>query len=404
MMLCALLLSFAPAVRDAPVQEPPGAREVRFSVTAPDERGPLYFAGAFNRWQPDDPAWKLAREDANESSRWTLTVAVETLTVAPIEFKLTRGSWDTVELSANLTDRPNRVLLARDLVEEIALTVEAWADDRPDARERASGPPAVTGHLEIFDLASEHLGNTRKVRAWLPPGYDAEENAKRQYPVLYMHDGQNVFDATTSFMGAEWGADETATRLIEAGEIAPLIIVGIDHAGADRTSEYNPPFTSARGVPHRGDRYLGFVTEGVMPAIERRYRVARGPRHTALGGSSFGGNITLYAALRHPDRFGAILVESPVAWVFNAELMERCAKHEAWPRRVWVAIGTKESEDPRKQAGYEHAMEVLRAAFQEQGLLPDRARIFTANDATHHESAWARRLPDALKFLFAEED
>lgn len=398
-MLGSIALTLATAVTwGVPVQEPSVAHGVRFVVTAPDGRGALHLAGTFNRWQPADSSWELTREEAAGAALWTITVPVERLGPAPIEFKLTRGSWDTVEMLANGADSPNRIVRASDLENGISLTVEAWADDR----EGATRESAVTGRLEVFDLASERLGNTRKVRVWLPPGYDDDEHAGRRYPVLYMHDGQNVFDGATSFMGAEWGADESATRLIEAGKITPLIIVGIDHAGAARTAEYNPPFTSKGGVAHYGDRYLDFLTSTLMPEIEKRYRIESGAEYTALGGSSYGGNITLYAGMRHPERFGLLLVESPVFWVFGAELMTRCEQHATWGQRIFLAIGTNESEDERVQAGYHDGLEHLRATFEEQGLLPERARLVVEEGGTHHESSWSRRFPSALKFLFGE--
>ncbi|MDA1265536.1 MAG: alpha/beta hydrolase-fold protein [Planctomycetota bacterium] len=301
-------------------------------------------------------------------------------------------------MSADLTDRPNR-RLAADLPEEVALTVEAWIDDRPDFVPSSARKSTVTGHLDLFDITSERLENTRKLRVWLPPGYDAEENATRRYPVLYLHDGQNVFDRATSYLGTEWEADETATRLIEAKKIEPLLIVGIDHAGAARLAEYNPPFTSKGGVAHSGDRYLDFITQTVMPEVEGRYRVEPGPEHTALGGSSYGGNITLYAGMRHPDRFGALLVESPVFWAFGPGLMNLCKQHE-WTQRVFVASGDSESKEAKVQAGYERGMEVLRATFTAQDLLPKRALLVVEPKATHHETSWARRLPQALEFFY----
>lgn len=381
-----------------------GPAPARFVVTVPDDRGPLFLAGSFNGWQPAAPGWRLEPVAAapDGSPRWSIAVGRDSLGELPAEFKLTRGSWDAVEVRADFADRPNRIVRAADLDRPVALTVPAWIDDRPGFVPQHA-KAGVTGRLDVFEIASPRLGNRRNVRVWLPPEYEAEVNAARRYPVLYLHDGQNVFDPATSFLGVEWGADESATRLIAEGRIRPLVIVGIDHAGSARTSEYNPPFTRKNGVANAGDRYLDFVTQTVMPEIERRYRILPGPRHTGLGGASYGGNITLYAGMRHPDRFGLLLVESPVFWVFGDELMTRCSRHERWTQRVFVAIGTREAKDPRKQAGYERGMDVLRTAFAAQGLLPERARLVVEDGAVHHETAWARRFPRALEFLFAIE-
>ena len=152
---------------------------------------------------------------------------------------------------------------------------------------RASG---AAGDLRLHKFRSRIFRNTRFLRVWLPPGYDDAENAGRHYPVLYLNDGQNLFEAATSFTGIEWQVDETAERLIREGAVPPMIFVGIDNAGKDRVREYMPHRAMHPMMLRvRGRHYPDFLMQEVMPFVEGNYRVATGPENTGLGGSSLGG-------------------------------------------------------------------------------------------------------------------
>ncbi|RYG49092.1 alpha/beta hydrolase, partial [bacterium] len=157
---------------------------------------------------------------------------------------------------------------------------------------------SVVGDLRIErKFVSKILGNERDLRVWLPPGYEKEP--RRRFPVTYLHDGQNVFDGMTSFIpNQEWRADETVKALSDAGLLPPMILVGIDNAGAARGDEYLPTRKEYGG---KADLYGRFLLEEVMPFVDKTYRTKKGPRETALVGSSFGGVITAYLGLRHPE-------------------------------------------------------------------------------------------------------
>ncbi|NQU50153.1 MAG: alpha/beta hydrolase [Planctomycetes bacterium] len=403
-MLATLTLLLLHAFSAERTAEPSG--ELRIEISAPDARGPLYLAGTFNQWNPGAAAWRLkqivpANSEAinQQPTTWVIEVAKEKLSHSPIEFKITRGSWQTVEVNADLSDIDNRTLTAEDLLSPLKLKVAAWADDRS---ETGAEKGTVTGKLDVFDFASKRLKNSRKIRVWLPPGYSDTANAERSYPVLYMHDGQNLFDKRTSFMGAEWKADETATKLIQSKKIPPFIIVGIDNTGA-RSAEYNPPFTYQGDVANIGDRYLDFILSELMPAIAVRYRIATGPENTSLGGSSYGGNITLYALLRHPEVFGQVIVESPAILAFGGALLDRCLANYNWPQRMFVACGTRESKNERVQKNYIRSIEALRRTFAKQKIPATRVKLIEEDGALHNETAWARRLPAALEFLFGKK-
>ena len=165
---------------------------------------------------------------------------------------------------------------------------------------------------------------------WLPPGYDDSANQGRRYPVLYLNDGQNLFEPSTSFTGVEWQVDETADRLIREGVIPPMIIVGIDNAGKDRIREYMP-HRSLHPMMLRvqGTRYPDFLIKEVMPFVARNYRVATGPENTGLGGSSLGALIALYTAIVRPGVIGRLLLESPSLWASNRQTIKESRAENA---------------------------------------------------------------------------
>src|ERR1700687_860159 len=164
---------------------------------------------------------------------------------------------------------------------------------------------SATGDLRLHEFRSRIFRNTRFLRVWLPHGYDDPANAERHYPALYLNDGQNLFEASTSFTGVEWQVDETADRLIREGAVLPLIIVGMDNTGKDRFREYMP-HRSMHPMMLRvqGRYYPDFLMKEVMPFVERNYRVATGPENTGLGGSSLGALIALYTVMARPEVSG----------------------------------------------------------------------------------------------------
>ena len=172
--------------------------------------------------------------------------------------------------------------------------------------------PSVTGQLELHEFQSRIYRNRRFLRVWLPPGYHDPEHAGRHYPIFYLNDGQNLFEAATSFTGVEWQVDETADRLIREGQVPPLIVVGIDNARNERIKEYLPYRSYHPPILRpQGKRYPEFLMNEVMPFIYQRYRIARGPENTGLGGSSLGALIALYTVIDQPGTFGRLLLESP---------------------------------------------------------------------------------------------
>ncbi|HEV2401075.1 MAG TPA: alpha/beta hydrolase-fold protein [Candidatus Sulfotelmatobacter sp.] len=263
---------------------------------------------------------------------------------------------------------------------------------------------AATGDLRLHEFTSRVFRNTRFLRVWLPPGYDAPEYSGRAYPVLYLNDGQNLFEPTTSFTGVEWQVDETADRLIREGAVPPMIIVGIDNAGKDRLREYMP-----HGSMHpmmlrvQGRRYPDFLTREVMPFIALNYRVAHGPENTGLGGSSLGALISIYTAAVRPGLIGRLLLESPSLWASNRRMIRESRAVSRWPERVFLATGTAEAGREDRDRSMVDDVREFASILRRAGLDEKRLHLAIDEGGTHHESAWARRFPDALRFLFGRQ-
>ena len=247
----------------------------------------------------------------------------------------------------------------------------------------------VTGRLEVLQIESRILGNSRAVRIWFPPTFDAKD--ARSYPVLVMHDGQNLFDGATSYIpGGEWRVDETATMLISAGLIRPLVIVGVDNAGAARGDEYLPTrFAFGKGeIGGRADLYLRMLEEELFPLLRSRFGLSI--RRFGMAGSSLGGIVSLYAATKFGARLDRVAALSPSVWVNGREPL-------AWPARiprttrVWLDIGLSEGDEAVTGA------RALRDAFKRAGRKPIYAE---EPNAEHNEGAWARRMPAVLMALY----
>jgi predicted alpha/beta superfamily hydrolase len=258
----------------------------------------------------------------------------------------------------------------------------------------------VVGDLRIHEFSSHIFRNRRNLRVWLPPGYDLPENSAQRYPVFYLNDGQNLFDAETSFTKVEWQVDETADRLIRAGVIPPTIFVGVDNTGVERLKEYLP-YRSLNPMILRpqGARYSSFLTKEIMPFVSQHYRTAKGPENTSLGGSSLGALIALHVAMTTPGVFGSILIESPSLWVSNRQILREAREPRLWPHKIFLAIGTREvGREEKDRQSIENVRELERI-LRRSGLDDRRLRVEVAEGGTHSEAAWAARLPDALQFL-----
>ncbi len=274
-------------------------------------------------------------------------------------------------------------------------------------RSKAGGNPeairagGATGDLRLHEFRSRLFRNTRYLRVWLPPDYDAPENLSRYYPVLYLNDGQNLFEASTAFGGVEWRVDEAADRLIREGAIPPMIVVGIDNTGKDRIREYMP-HRSMHPMMLRvqGKYYPDFLMKEVMPFVEGQYRVATGPEQTGLGGSSLGALIALHTVIARPGDFGRLLLESPSLWASQRQLIKDSRSVRIWPERIFLGVGTAEAGVAERSRSVVNDVRELAAIMRRAVLSEKRLRLAIQEGAGHNEGAWAERFPEALRFLY----
>lgn len=270
----------------------------------------------------------------------------------------------------------------------------------------AACKPTVSGDLRVHALKSAIFGNQRKIRVLLPAGYDDIANKDRRYPVLYLLDGQNVFDACLSDLSHhEWRADETVLQLVAEKKIPPLIVVGVDHAGKDRAREYLP-YKDFTGNPDMdepaGKLFPDFMTKEVMPLVDGQYRTLSGPPNTGIGGSSYGGVASLYALLAKPNTFGYGLIESPTLWVGMGQLVRDTSPLVVMPQKVFVGFGGKEASEQKYNDKMVGLIRQVETNFRAAGYDAGTFRFVVDPEAEHTEAAWAKRLPDALTFLFGD--
>ncbi|HEX8844354.1 MAG TPA: alpha/beta hydrolase-fold protein [Pyrinomonadaceae bacterium] len=260
----------------------------------------------------------------------------------------------------------------------------------------------LTGEFRTHkNFHSSHLASDRDILVYLPPGYDKDR--KKHYPVLYLHDGQNLFDGATSFIkDAEWRVDETAQSLIKAKKITPVIIVGIYNAGRDRIDEYTPTRDMSHQMGGKADLYGRMIVEELKPFIDSNYRTLPEAENTGLGGSSLGGLVSLYLALKHPETFGRVAVVSPSVWWDNSMILREVQALGERPRlRIWVDMGTKEGGNKNEDDKTTKNARLLRDALVSKGWKEGAdLKYFEAEGAEHNERAWAQRVEPMLRFLF----
>ena len=257
----------------------------------------------------------------------------------------------------------------------------------------------LTGNFRLHkDFHSNFLPDDRDVLIYLPPNYESAPD--RRYPVLYLHDGQNLFDGATSFVpGQEWCVDETAQDLINRGRIEPLIVVGVYNTGTRRIDEYTPTRDRRSGHGGRADLYARMLIEELKPFVDNHYRTRSGASDTGLGGSSLGGLTTLYIGLKRSDTFGKLAVLSPSVWWDRRAIIRTVRGLRSKPtQRIWLDTGTAEGSKPERTLD---DVRKLRDAMVRKGWNTSRDLAYVeAQGAVHSEPAWAARVGSMLEFLF----
>lgn len=367
------------------------AGQVTFAVTrVPKDTPPdatLTLGANINDWNPEAHGYAFTRD---AKGRYTLTLDLRDGT--SVEYKVTRGNWHTVEKNADGAEIRNRTYEVKGNA-TVDIQIARWIDSPGTVAPLKS---TITGHVELLhNVKSPELGNARDVRVYLPPSY---AKGNRRYPVLYMHDGQNVFDASTAFVQQEWRADETAEALSAKGR--ELIIVAVDN-NSDRRFEYTPFKAPINDYQPRGDAYVSFLVKTLKPMIDAKYRTLPDREHTGLAGSSLGGLITLYGALAHPDVFGFAGGFSSVLSTADHSLFRWVEERPASkPLRIYLDQGDREDESPARNLWNVELAEDMAKLLREHG---HDVRVVIAKGAHHNEDAWAPRLPAVLEWFLTEK-
>ncbi|MGH7244281.1 MAG: alpha/beta hydrolase [Phycisphaerales bacterium] len=374
---------------------------------------PIFIAGSFNGWSAGDTKFKLTPQS---DMRWRIEFP-QWKGGSEFNFKFTRGSWELEELKDDLTPPTNRALplidpskLAPAEKPVLEFSVAKWADQKPDYKKPSDAndmysPKQITGDYRRVQVAGAPFGPgiaQRELVVWLPPGYEAGVKAGKKFPVLYMFDGQNLFQKHPG-VPDEWRVDETATELIKAGKIEPLVIVGIPNAGGARIREYMPTKALANVEPGANE-YIAWLANEVVPKVQHTFAVETNPSRVGIGGSSLGAVIALEAINQHPELFSLALLESPALRAGNPEAWESwLGQIKNWPKRAFVGVGTRElanQEDgsPENKAYVESATGLQKRILAASGAQGSELKVDAG--AVHNEGAWAKRLPQALIYLF----
>lgn len=353
---------------------------VRFEIDqypAGHSNDSFFFAGNINGWNPGVSSYAFIR---NKDGK--LFAELKGVASGLLEFKVTRGSWKTVEVATNGASVSNRIArISSDTI--IKINIAAWADDFPGR------PPVSTRSKNVFVIDTSffipQLNRKRRIWVYLPEDYVF---TNKRYAVTYMHDGQNLFDAVTSSFG-EWGVDEMMDSVKPRKQ---NIIVGIDHGGNQRLTEYNP-YNSKFGNGE-GDGYVDFLVQTLKPYIDRTYRTKTGKESTAIAGSSMGGLISLYAVLKYPDVFGAAGIFSPAFWI-APELKNKIDSVKQITAALYFVCGELESDS---------MVPDMKAVYNSIKLKGNKRMFYSQVPlGKHQEIFWRNELPGFYQWLLIHQ-
>jgi metallo-beta-lactamase class B len=329
----------------------------------------VYVAGNFNGWNPKDETFRLRKDDKGNFS-----LLLRNIPAGTYEYKFTKGGWETVETNAAGQGIGNRVLkLASDTT--VSVNIEGWSSGvNPTKKETASA------NVQIIDTSFSipQLKRTRKIWIYLPPDY---ATGTKKYPVLYMHDGQNLFNDATSYAG-EWGVDETLDSMKKK-----CIVVGIDNGLLKRMNEYNP-YSHDRFGPGEGKQYIDFIAKTLKPYIDKKYRTLKDKNNTTIAGSSMGGLISMYAIVIYPKVFGAAGVFSPSFWISprikdDINKMVKPATHRQ--SRIYFYAGEQESKEMVRDV-----LSIFEMMRMKAGC---KMEVRINAEGQHNEPTWRQEFP-----------
>lgn len=346
----------------------------------------IFISGDFESWSGGKKEYQLVKKGKN----YSITLPKE---LAKIQFKFTQGSWKSVECDATGSSIDNRSYTFNEPNDTLKVKIEGW-DHLFDKRVTTTASKNVSVLAKDFEIPQ--LKRERRVWLYLPPGY---ENSNESYPVVYMHDGQNLFDTETSFSG-EWGVDETLNKLFDEKNLK-LIVVGIDNGGEKRLDEYSPWIHKKYGGGE-GEAYVEFIVNTLKPYIDANYRTLSGKQNTGIMGSSMGGLISHYGGLKYPEVFGKVGVYSPAFW-FAPKVADFSKKRgNIKDSKIYFLAGGKEGDNTRFEEINQTVkdMNSMVDILKTHGFPAENIYSKVVPEGKHNEKLWRTSFEETILWLF----
>ena len=335
----------------------------------------IYVAGSFNGWNAKDSEYRFSRDEKGNY------FIIMTLAQGTYEYKITRGGWERTECKTDGTSSENRILKVHDH-ETVELVIEEWADHFPAKPTKKS---TAGENVRIVDTAffMPQLGRKRRVWIYLPKEY---KSGTASYPVLYMQDGQNIFDDATAFAG-EWKVDEYLDN-IQTGKI---IVVAIDNGDKKRMTEYNP-YDNEKFGKGEGKKYADFLVKTLKPFIDKNYRTLNDKSNTFIAGSSMGGLISFYCLLKYPAIFGGAGIFSPSFWIAPSIYKDIQKKGSAVNTNIYFYCGKNEGDTMLE--------DMLKAIETLKSVSKSNIKSDIRPEGKHNEASWLKEFPLFHQWLF----
>ncbi len=337
----------------------------------------VFISGDFESWTGGQEKYKLLQN----KKIYTITLPEQ---AGEINFKFTQGSWNTVETDMAGNNIDNRTYIFGETKDTVLIKIANWTDNRPKISTASVNVSILSGHFEM-----PQLNRTRKIWIYLPPDY---ESSKRSYPVIYMHDAQNLFDEATSNAG-EWQVDETLNKLYKEKNFG-LIVVGIDNGGSKRMDEYSPWKNDKYNGGGEGHAYMDFIVKTLKPFVDKNYKTLTDKQNTAIMGSSLGASISHYGALKYPETFGLIGMFSP-AFGFSEMSYDFASKpSNIEDVRMYFMAGDKES--PTMVSNMNNMISLMKSnGFTQKNIM---SKVVPGGE--HNEKLWRENFEEAILWLF----
>lgn len=336
----------------------------------------IYISGDFEGWSGGKSAFKLHKKN----EQYSISIPKHAKTIS---YKFTLGNWDNVECKTNGNPIDNRIYSFSKLNDTVLVNIVNW--NNPNQKNKPS-TAAKNVHVFVENFEMPQLHRKRKISVYLPPNY---HSSKARYPVLYMQDGQNVFDVKTSYSG-EWEVDETLNKLFDETGFG-LIVVAIDHGGDKRLNEYSA-WDNKKYGKGEGELYLDFLVNNLKPEIDKTYRTKPDSKNTGISGSSMGGLFAHYATVKQPDVFGKSVIFSPSFWYADASF--QFTKAHPNNSKFYYLIGEKEGEELINNTNK------MIKLMKSNGFSEENIHKKTVPSGTHSESFWKTEFEEAITWLF----